>query len=64
MPKYYPIMLDVRDRLAIVIGGDQVAAEKAAALRPLAWAPALADETSGIRPAPCLAATSRSIALR
>ena len=32
MPKYYPIMLDVRDRLAIVIGGDQVAAEKAAAL--------------------------------
>src|SRR6266516_5411374 len=32
MPKYYPIMLDVRDRLAIVMGGDQVAAEKAAAL--------------------------------
>ena len=32
MPKYYPVMLDVRDRLAIVIGGDRVAAEKAAAL--------------------------------
>ncbi|GCE13788.1 precorrin-2 dehydrogenase/sirohydrochlorin ferrochelatase family protein [Tengunoibacter tsumagoiensis] len=32
MPNYYPIMLDVRDRLALVIGGDRVAAEKAAAL--------------------------------
>ncbi len=32
MPRYYPVMLDVRDRLAIVIGGDQVAAGKAAAL--------------------------------
>lgn len=32
MPKYYPIMLDVRGRLAIVIGGDRVAAEKAVAL--------------------------------
>lgn len=32
MPKYYPIMLDVRDRQAIVIGGDALAAEKAAAL--------------------------------
>lgn len=32
MPKYYPVMLDVRGRLAIVIGGDRVAAEKAAAL--------------------------------
>ena len=32
MPKYYPVMLDVRDRLAIVVGGDPVAAEKAAAL--------------------------------
>ncbi len=32
MPRYYPVMLDVRDRLAIVIGGDRVAAEKAAAL--------------------------------
>src|SRR5713101_6080147 len=32
MPKYYPAMLDIRGRLAIVIGGDPVAAEKAAAL--------------------------------
>jgi len=32
MPNYYPIMLDIRGRLAIVIGGDRVAAEKAAAL--------------------------------
>jgi len=32
MPKYYPVMLDARGRLAIVIGGDRVAAEKAAAL--------------------------------
>ncbi len=32
MPNYYPIMLDIRDRLAIVIGGDRVAAQKAAAL--------------------------------
>ncbi|HLJ82043.1 MAG TPA: bifunctional precorrin-2 dehydrogenase/sirohydrochlorin ferrochelatase [Ktedonobacterales bacterium] len=32
MPSYYPIMLDIRDRLAIVIGGDRIAAEKAAAL--------------------------------
>jgi len=32
VPKYYPVMLDVRDRLAIVVGGDRVAAEKAAAL--------------------------------
>jgi precorrin-2 dehydrogenase/sirohydrochlorin ferrochelatase len=32
MPNYYPIMLDIRGRLAIVIGGDHVAAEKAAAL--------------------------------
>ena len=32
MPKYYPVMLDVRDRVAIVVGGDRVAAEKAAAL--------------------------------
>src|SRR5438270_7847384 len=32
MPNYYPIMLDIRDRRAIVVGGDQVAAEKAAAL--------------------------------
>src|SRR5579884_702671 len=32
MPKYYPIMLNVRDRQAIVIGGDALAAQKAAAL--------------------------------
>ena len=32
MPEYYPVMLDVRGRLAIVVGGDRVAAEKAAAL--------------------------------
>src|SRR5437588_10863792 len=32
MPKYYPIMLDVRGRLAIIIGGDHVAAQKAEAL--------------------------------
>lgn len=32
MPNYYPIMLDVRERPAIVIGGDAVAAEKAANL--------------------------------
>ncbi len=32
MPNYYPIMLDVRQRPALVIGGNRVAAEKAAAL--------------------------------
>ena len=32
MPNYYPIMLDVRGRPAVVIGGDAIAAEKAAAL--------------------------------
>jgi precorrin-2 dehydrogenase len=32
MPSYYPIMLDVRGRPAVVVGGDAVAAEKAAAL--------------------------------
>ena len=32
VPNYYPVMLDVRGRSAIVIGGDQIAAEKAAAL--------------------------------
>ena len=32
MPKYYPIMLDIRGRLVIVVGGDRVAAEKAATL--------------------------------
>jgi precorrin-2 dehydrogenase / sirohydrochlorin ferrochelatase len=29
MPNYYPIMLDVRNRAALVIGGDRIAAEKA-----------------------------------
>ncbi|MBV9257783.1 MAG: bifunctional precorrin-2 dehydrogenase/sirohydrochlorin ferrochelatase [Ktedonobacteraceae bacterium] len=33
MPNYYPIMLDIRNRPAIVVGGDRIAAEKAAALR-------------------------------
>ncbi len=32
MSKYYPIMLDIRDHFTIVIGGDRIAAEKAAAL--------------------------------
>ncbi len=32
MPKYYPIMLDLRGRSALVVGGDRVAAEKAAGL--------------------------------
>ena len=32
MPNYYPIMLDVRGRSAIVIGGDRIAAEKATGL--------------------------------
>jgi precorrin-2 dehydrogenase len=32
MPDYYPLMLDVRGRLALVIGGDHIAAEKAASL--------------------------------
>ena len=32
VPDYYPAMLDLRGRVAIVIGGDRVAAEKAAAL--------------------------------
>lgn len=32
MPGYYPIMLDVRERPVVVIGGDRVAAGKAAAL--------------------------------
>ena len=32
MSKYYPIMLHIRDRLTIVIGGDRIAAEKASAL--------------------------------
>ncbi|HVB25768.1 MAG TPA: bifunctional precorrin-2 dehydrogenase/sirohydrochlorin ferrochelatase [Ktedonobacteraceae bacterium] len=32
MPAYYPLMLDLRGRVAIVIGGNRVAAEKAATL--------------------------------
>jgi precorrin-2 dehydrogenase/sirohydrochlorin ferrochelatase len=32
VPKYYPVMLDIRDRQAIVVGGNKLAAEKAAAL--------------------------------
>ena len=32
MSNYYPVMLDLRGRIALVIGGDAVAAEKATAL--------------------------------
>ena len=32
MPNYYPVMLDIRSRRAIVVGGDRVAAEKASGL--------------------------------
>jgi precorrin-2 dehydrogenase / sirohydrochlorin ferrochelatase len=32
MPKYFPVMLDIRGRQIVVVGGDQIAAEKAAAL--------------------------------
>lgn len=32
MPNYYPIMLDIRGRQALVLGGDRIAAEKAGAL--------------------------------
>ncbi len=32
MPGYYPVMLDIRERPVTVIGGDRIAAEKAAAL--------------------------------
>ena len=32
MPNYYPVMLDIRNRPVLVIGGNLVAAEKAAAL--------------------------------
>jgi precorrin-2 dehydrogenase/sirohydrochlorin ferrochelatase len=32
MPNYYPVMLDIRGKVAIVVGGDEIAAEKAAGL--------------------------------
>lgn len=32
MPKYFPVMLDIRGRQTVVVGGDELAAEKAAAL--------------------------------
>ena len=32
VPKYYPVMLDLRERPVIMVGGDRVAAEKVAAL--------------------------------
>ncbi len=32
MPRYYPVMLDLQGRAAVVIGGDEIAAEKAAGL--------------------------------
>lgn len=32
MPNYYPVMLDIRGKTAIVVGGDEIAAEKAAGL--------------------------------
>lgn len=32
MSRYYPALLDIRDRAAVVVGGNDVAAEKAAAL--------------------------------
>lgn len=32
MPEYYPIMLDIRNRAALVLGGDRIASEKAASL--------------------------------
>lgn len=33
MPGYYPVYLDLRNRLAVVVGGGEVAAEKVAGLR-------------------------------
>jgi precorrin-2 dehydrogenase/sirohydrochlorin ferrochelatase len=53
MPKYYPIMLDVRDRPAIVIGGDRLAAEKATNLlacgaRVTAISPEFGDELQAL----------------
>ncbi|MGH2509784.1 MAG: precorrin-2 dehydrogenase/sirohydrochlorin ferrochelatase family protein, partial [Ktedonobacteraceae bacterium] len=45
MPKYYPIMLDIRERQVFIIGGDRVAAEKAAALVASgAWVRVLSSE--------------------
>lgn len=32
MPRYYPVMLDVRERAVVVVGGDAIAAQKAATL--------------------------------
>src|SRR5260221_2854409 len=59
MPSYYPIMLDVRGRLAVVVGGDAVAAEKAAALsacgaRVTVVAPAFCDELRALAARPDL----------
>ncbi len=63
MPNYYPIMLDIRDRPALVIGGNPVAAEKAAALS------ASGAKVTVISPTFCeelqdLATNSNTIALR
>jgi precorrin-2 dehydrogenase/sirohydrochlorin ferrochelatase len=49
MPEYYPIMLNVRGRQAIVVGGDRIAVEKARALlvcgaRVTAISPAFDEE--------------------
>ena len=53
MPDYYPLMLDVRDRPAIVVGGDAIAAEKAAALaasgaRVTVLSPTFGDEVQAL----------------
>lgn len=53
MPTYYPIMLDVRSRLATVVGGDRVAAEKVQALaaagaRVTALAPEFSPEMQAL----------------
>jgi precorrin-2 dehydrogenase/sirohydrochlorin ferrochelatase len=32
MPHYYPVLLDIRGKAAIVVGGDELAAEKVAGL--------------------------------
>jgi precorrin-2 dehydrogenase/sirohydrochlorin ferrochelatase len=49
MPNYYPVMLDIRNRPALVIGGNAVAAEKASALsasgaRVTVMSPAFCEE--------------------